>query len=101
MTPEGRGIVTESNVLTGKLKVRLDKAPDSPAVDMMREDVTAIVRDNNRPKANPEASATEEAPVAEAAAPAQPPRQPNPAENKGGKSDHRPRRNRPRNKRQG
>ncbi len=44
MTPEGRGIVADSNVLTGRIKVRLDKAPESPAVDMMREDVTVIGR---------------------------------------------------------
>lgn len=50
MTPEGRGVVTDSAVLTGKLKVRLEKAPDSPPVDMMREDVQ-VVRENrgNRP----------------------------------------------------
>ena len=29
-TPEGKGIVTEQNLLTGILKVRLDQAPDAP-----------------------------------------------------------------------
>ncbi|MBQ4612761.1 MAG: stage 0 sporulation family protein [Clostridia bacterium] len=42
MTPEGRGVVTESAVLTGKLKVRLDKNPDSPPADMCVEDVNVI-----------------------------------------------------------
>ncbi len=43
-TPEGRGIVSEVNLLTGALKVRLDKAPDSPPVAMHRDDVK-IIRD--------------------------------------------------------
>ena len=42
MTPEGRGVVTDSAILTGKIKVRLDKNPDSPPVDMRREDVNII-----------------------------------------------------------
>ncbi|MBQ9859412.1 MAG: stage 0 sporulation family protein [Clostridia bacterium] len=101
MTPEGRGVVTESNVLTGKLKVRLDKAPDSPAVDMMREDVSAVIRDN-RPKNKPAEGEGEIPAEAETPAVTPPPVPAAPAaENKGGKSDHRPRRNRPRNKRQG
>ncbi len=29
-TPEGRGVVTEQNLITGVLKVRLDQAPDAP-----------------------------------------------------------------------
>ena len=41
-TPEGKGVVTEVNLLTGKLKVRLDKAPDSPPADMHRRDVKVI-----------------------------------------------------------
>ncbi len=68
MTPEGRGIVTDSAVLTGKLKVRLDKAPDSPAVDMMREDVTVIGRTTGGKK--PAEAPTQEevaAPIQEAA----------------------------------
>lgn len=46
MTPEGRGVVAESAVLTGRVKVRLDKNPDSPATEMSAEDVTVIARDN-------------------------------------------------------
>ena len=41
-TPEGKGIVTEVSLLTGKLKVRLDKSPDSPPVSMDRRDVKVI-----------------------------------------------------------
>ena len=44
-TKEGKGVVTESNILTGALKVRLDKSPDSPPVSMTREDVK-VIRDN-------------------------------------------------------
>ena len=62
MTPEGRGVVTESAVLTGRLKVRLDKNPDSPPAEMSRDDVTVIIRDNRggKPKAEetPEGSGT-------------------------------------------
>ncbi|MBQ6829866.1 MAG: stage 0 sporulation family protein [Clostridia bacterium] len=41
-TPEGRGTVTEVSLLTGMLKVRLEKAPDSPPVAMKRDDVKVI-----------------------------------------------------------
>lgn len=51
MTPEGRGIVTESSVLKGQVKVRLDKNPDSPPADMSVEDVNVIRSDRpNKPK---------------------------------------------------
>lgn len=43
-TKEGRGVVAEVNLLTGMLKVRLDKAPDSPPVTVHRDDVR-VVRD--------------------------------------------------------
>ena len=115
MTPEGRGVVTDSNILTGKLKVRLDKNPDSPAVDMHRDDVSAVIRGNK-----PREEAAQPAPEAEVAAEPAPPVQPKPQKpaekpqksaekpaqtgrpaEKGGKPDHRPRRHSPRNKRQG
>ena len=41
-TKEGRGVVTESNLLTGAVKVRLDKSPDSPPVVMSRKDLKVI-----------------------------------------------------------
>ena len=103
MTPEGRGVVTESNVLTGKLKVRLDKAPDSPAVDMMREDVSVVIRDKvtgGKPKTAESAEAGEQTPTKPT--PAKPEQPAAPAgEQKAPKGDHRPRNRRPRNKRQG
>jgi cell fate regulator YaaT (PSP1 superfamily) len=41
-TKEGKGIVTESNLLTGELKVRLDRAPDSPAISVNLREVKVI-----------------------------------------------------------
>ncbi len=52
MTPEGRGVVTDSAVLTGKIKVRLDKSPDSPPAEMAAEDVQ-IIRGERAPKGKP------------------------------------------------
>ena len=122
MTPEGRGVVTDSNILTGKIKVRLDKNPDSPPVDMTRDDLNAVVRDS-RPKAEAEPAPAAAAPAQEKpAAPKQEkpqqnkpaaPKQEKPQQNKPqqpnkpqgdkpqGRTDHRPRHHRPRNKRQG
>ncbi len=51
MTPEGRGVVTESSVLKGQVKVRLDKNPDSPPAEMKVEDVNVLRSDRpNKPK---------------------------------------------------
>ena len=44
-TKEGKGVVVETNLLTGKVKVRLDKSPDSPPAVMDRQDVK-VIRDN-------------------------------------------------------
>lgn len=41
-TPEGKGVVTEADVLKGEVKVRLDKAVDSPAVTVKCADVTVL-----------------------------------------------------------
>lgn len=41
-TAEGRGVVEESNLLTGTLKVKLEKNPDSPPISVKREDVQII-----------------------------------------------------------
>ena len=108
MTPEGRGVVTESNILTGKVKVRLDKNMDGPAVEMIRDELGAIVRDN-RPKAEPaaEAVAVEESAKQEAPKQEKPqqnkPQQPNKpqGDKPQGRTDHRRRGHHPRNKRQG
>ena len=58
MTPEGRGVVTDSAVLTGVLKVRLDKNPDSPPVEMRREDVN-VIRENRGGNPPPDEPAPE------------------------------------------
>ncbi len=41
-TAEGRGIVEDANILTGILRVKLDKSPDAPPVTVKREDVKVI-----------------------------------------------------------
>ena len=67
MTPEGRGVVVDSAILTGKLKVRLDKNPDSPPVDMLREDVN-VIRSGGKPRTEEEPAEPEEQPAEAAAA---------------------------------
>ena len=44
-TPEGKGTVTDVSLLTGVVKVRLDKSPDSPPVAFHREQIK-VIRDN-------------------------------------------------------
>lgn len=41
-TPEGKGVVVESGTLSGILKVRLDKAVDSPPISVHRDQVTVL-----------------------------------------------------------
>ncbi len=41
-TAEGKGTVEDSNILTGILKVKLEKNPDSPAIQVKREDVQLL-----------------------------------------------------------
>ena len=53
ITEEGRGIVTEVSLLTGMLKVRLDKAPDSPPIAVPAATVKTI-RGGRSPKAEEE-----------------------------------------------
>lgn len=45
-TREGRGVVVDSSLLTGKLKVQLDKAPEGLPIVVDREDVRIIKADN-------------------------------------------------------
>ena len=101
MTPEGRGVVTDSNILTGKVKVRLDKNLDGPAVEMTREDLNAVVRDS-RPKTEGEA---EEKPAPKQEKPQQNHKPQQGGKPQGDKPQNRPnhhrRGNAPRNKRQG
>jgi cell fate regulator YaaT (PSP1 superfamily) len=95
MTPEGRGVVTESSVLKGQVKVRLDKNPDSPPAEMSVENINVIRSDRpNRPK-TVDAEEGEPKEAAEKPAEAKSANGEN-GENGGG---HRPRhRHRPRNK---
>ena len=44
-TKEGRGVVAEANLLTGMLKVRLDRHPDAAPVALHRRDVK-LIRDS-------------------------------------------------------
>lgn len=41
-TAEGRGVVEDANILTGVLKVKLDKSPDTPPISVKRDDVKVI-----------------------------------------------------------
>jgi cell fate regulator YaaT (PSP1 superfamily) len=41
-TREGRGTVTESNLLTGKLKVALDRRPEALPAEYHRKDVKLV-----------------------------------------------------------
>lgn len=41
---EGRGIVVDSNVLTGKLKVQLDNAPEGAPITVNRDEVVVVKR---------------------------------------------------------
>ena len=50
-TKEGRGTVTESNLLTGKLKVCLDRRPEALPAEYNRKEVKLV----RKPKVSPEA----------------------------------------------
>ena len=52
-TREGRGTVTESNLLTGKLKVTLDRRPEAIPTEFSRKEVKLV----KRAKINPETDA--------------------------------------------
>ena len=41
-TPEGRGVVVDSNLLTGILKVRLDKRPEAAPLVISRKQVKLV-----------------------------------------------------------
>lgn len=41
-TPDGQGVVEDSNLLTGVLKVKLNAKPDAPAISVKREEVRII-----------------------------------------------------------
>ncbi len=58
-TAEGHGTVVDVNLITGALKVRLDKAPDSPPVSMHRNDVK-VIRDGKGGKMTAQPAENEE-----------------------------------------
>lgn len=41
-TAEGKGVVVDTNILTGVIKVKLDKKQDAPPVSLKREDVKVL-----------------------------------------------------------
>ncbi len=49
-TPEGRGTVVDVSLLSGTLKVRLEKSPDSPPATFSREDVKMIKDGHAKPE---------------------------------------------------
>ncbi len=57
-TAEGKGVVVESNTLSGVLRVRLDKAVDSPPIAVHREEVTVLR--SNRAKSAEEVPDTDD-----------------------------------------
>ncbi len=55
-TPDGRGQVVDANLLTGVIKVRLEKAADSPPAVFKREDVKVIRDGRGKPQKDKDAS---------------------------------------------
>ena len=103
-TPEGRGVVVDSNPLTGKVKVRLDNAADAAPVDMTREDIVRVPRDEAEQEPKPAAAPAPKAdkPKVDKPKADKPPVDKAPAADKAGsKPNHRPRHHRPRTKKQG
>ncbi len=45
--PEGRGVVVDASLLTGKIKVQLDKSPEGLPVVVDRDNVKAVKSDSN------------------------------------------------------
>ena len=58
-TDEGRGTVVEVNLLTGMLKVCLEKSPDSPPITMHR-DAVKVIRDGKGGKGGGKPAETKE-----------------------------------------
>ena len=86
--PEGRGVVTESNILTGKVKVRLENNPDSPLVETTRDILNGV-----KPEVEPQPV---EAPVQEVPKEETPaPKQEKPHHNKPAQKQEKPQQNKP------
>ena len=107
-TPDGKGVITDVSLLTGKLKVRLQKSPDAPPISVNLSDVTVFSKDGTPlPPKEEEAPAPVEELVTEAdaffaggedysseiPAPFVAEEAKTPAENRGEKSEHKPRNN--------
>ena len=58
-TREGRGTITESNLLTGKLKVSLERRPEAIPTEFSRKEVKLVKRPRNTPEASDEENAEE------------------------------------------
>ena len=58
-TREGKGVVTENSLLTGKIKVQLDRRPEAIPTEFHRKEVR-IVKGAKAPKEEIEANASEE-----------------------------------------
>ena len=58
-TREGRGTVTESNLLTGKLKVSLERRPEAIPTEFSRKEVKLVKRAKVNPEAEDEAFSEE------------------------------------------
>ncbi len=46
-TKEGKGVITDVSLLTGKLKVRLQKSPDAPPITVNLSEVTVLTKDGH------------------------------------------------------
>lgn len=88
-TPDGRGVVTEVNLIRGELKVRMDSAPDAAPRSFSRDDVQRV-RDNKDVKDAKEAKAPaehEEAPQPKKQPQKQPPQKGNAPKNPSAKKE--------------
>ena len=63
--PEGRGVVTESNILTGKVKVRLEDNPDNSVVETTRDILNGVVPEKEEVAAPATPAPVEEKPKQE------------------------------------
>lgn len=106
-TPEGRGVVTDRSVLTGKVKVRLEKNTDASVAEFTLEELNRPARETvateptETPEPKPADTAAEEPAAKPAEKPADKPAQTHHRDKPAGKTHHRPRHHRPRTKRQG
>lgn len=60
MTPDGRGVVTENNVLKGTCKVRLDQKPDLAPTEYHRDQLQVLGKVSRRSRGKSEEASAEE-----------------------------------------